>query len=137
MIIDAHAHATAPDELYTFNHRLLNSRARFRGMSRLQLSDERIATTMRAHLTEIDAGGTDVQLISPRPWAVPTSHPEEATIREMALAANDVIARTVPLFPDRFRGIGALPQCAGISPANCLEDLQRCVTELGFVGCKI
>ena len=30
-----------------------------------------------------------------------------------------------------------LPQFRDTSPENCLEELERCVTELGFVGCLI
>jgi 4-oxalmesaconate hydratase len=41
------------------------------------------------------------------------------------------------LHPDRFQALCGLPQVAGMSPANCVEELERCVTELGFIGCKI
>lgn len=137
MIIDVHAHATAPEELYAFNYRLMSSPARFRGGGSPAISDDRIAAIMENHIRQVKQVGTDLQLISPRPWAFPTSIPEETSVRTMAGAANDVIARTVALFPGMFRGIAGLPQCAGVSPANCVEELDRCVTGLGFVGCKI
>jgi 4-oxalmesaconate hydratase len=43
----------------------------------------------------------------------------------------------VKVAPERFRGVAALPQCYGVNPAECVEELDRCVNELGFVGCMI
>jgi len=137
MIIDVHAHATAPDEIYAFNYRIMGAPARFRGGGSPVVSDERIAAVMEDHIRQVKAVGTDLQLISPRPWAFPTSIADEVAVRLMAQAANDVIARTVALFPSMFSGIAGLPQCAGVNPANCVEELERCVNDLGFAGCKI
>lgn len=137
MIIDAHAHATGPAEVYAFNYRLMNSPARFRGGGRLTLSHESVMAAMQDHLRDVRAVGTDLQLISPRPWAFPTAYPEEASVQIMAGVANDVVAQTVRLFPDRFKGIAGLPQCVNVPPKNCIDELERCVQALGFVGCKI
>ncbi|MBV8083568.1 MAG: amidohydrolase [Chloroflexi bacterium] len=137
LIIDAHAHATPPNDLLAFNYRLTMSPPRYRGRARPQVSDDSIAATLQDHIRDVDAVGTDVQLISPRPWAFPTSIADQAAVETMCTASNDVIARTVKLFPARFRGVAGLPQCAGVSPANCVDELERCVKELGFVGCKI
>ena len=30
-----------------------------------------------------------------------------------------------------------LPQSPGVPPANCIAELERCVNELGFVGCNL
>jgi 4-oxalmesaconate hydratase len=30
-----------------------------------------------------------------------------------------------------------LPQSPGVPPANCIEELERCVNELGFIGCNL
>ena len=51
---------------------------------------------------------------------------------------NDIIARVVACFPDRFRGVAGLPQFMHESPAErCVAELERCVEQLGFVGCLI
>jgi 4-oxalmesaconate hydratase len=34
-------------------------------------------------------------------------------------------------------GVCALPQSPGVSPKACVEELERCITELGFVGCNL
>jgi 4-oxalmesaconate hydratase len=48
-----------------------------------------------------------------------------------------VVARQCSLHPIQLKGIAGLPQQAGASPASCAAELERCITELGFVGCSI
>jgi predicted TIM-barrel fold metal-dependent hydrolase len=50
---------------------------------------------------------------------------------------NNIIAKQTKLYPNVFRGMCGLPQSPGVSPANCLKELERCVKELGFAGCLI
>jgi OH-DDVA meta-cleavage compound hydrolase len=50
---------------------------------------------------------------------------------------HNIIHRAVKLFPDRFAGVLMLPQVAG-EPINIvLPELERCIKELGFVGCLV
>jgi predicted TIM-barrel fold metal-dependent hydrolase len=50
---------------------------------------------------------------------------------------HNIIHRAVKLYPDRFAGVLMLPQVAG-EPINiALPELERCVKELGFVGCLV
>ena len=50
---------------------------------------------------------------------------------------HNIIHRAVKLYPDRFAGVLMLPQVAG-EPINVvLPELERCVKELGFVGCLV
>jgi 4-oxalmesaconate hydratase len=57
--------------------------------------------------------------------------------RWYAEANNDLVYRHCQAYPEVFRGVAALPQSAGVSPKNCLDELERCVKELGFVGCLL
>ena len=50
---------------------------------------------------------------------------------------NDLIHRVVQLFPECFAGVSQLSQSVGGPIANALAELERCVTELGFVGCNL
>jgi OH-DDVA meta-cleavage compound hydrolase len=50
---------------------------------------------------------------------------------------NNIIGRQTKLYPKVFRGVCGLPQSPGISPSNCIPELERCVKQLGFVGCLI
>ena len=70
-------------------------------------------------------------------WAVPTGDRRENLVLQITQSVNDMIARSVKLHPERFVGIGAIPQAAGQPISFCLEELERCVLELGFVGLKI
>jgi predicted TIM-barrel fold metal-dependent hydrolase len=50
---------------------------------------------------------------------------------------NNIVGQQARLFPTIFKGICGLPQTPGVSPKNCLSELERCVKEMGFVGCLI
>ena len=41
------------------------------------------------------------------------------------------------LFPGNFAGVAQLPQVAGEPLDACVAELERAVTELGFVGCNL
>jgi predicted TIM-barrel fold metal-dependent hydrolase len=47
------------------------------------------------------------------------------------------VHRVVQLFPDNFIGVCQLPQSPGVPPKNSIPELERCVKELGFVGCLV
>ena len=48
-----------------------------------------------------------------------------------------MIYRVCTLYPENFIGVCQLPQSPGVSPDNCIAELERCVNELGFVGCNL
>lgn len=62
---------------------------------------------------------------------------DEAISLEWAQLSNDLIARITALFPQNFVGVCQLPQSPGVSIANAIDELGRCVTGLGFVGCNL
>jgi 4-oxalmesaconate hydratase len=136
MLIDTHAHITGPPGLYAYFRELSASTGPFRPKAS-EFSDEQIEESIAPHLEEVGGVGTDLQLVSPRPWAFPTAERREAVVMHMASATNDMIARCVRLHPDRLRGLAGLPQAIAVSPKHSAEELERCVTELGFIGCKI
>ena len=137
MIIDAHAHVTGPMELYAYFRALAGGSGPGAKLSPPEISDDRIEESLKDHLAEVGGVGTDLQLISPRPWAVPTGDRRESLVMHVTQQVNDMVARCVKLHPDRFAGVAALPQPAGVGTKFCVEELERCVSELGFVGCKI
>ncbi len=51
--------------------------------------------------------------------------------------SNDLIHRICTLLPDNFVPVGQLPQFPGVSPKNCIPELERLVNELGFVGVNL
>ncbi len=62
---------------------------------------------------------------------------DPATARAWARACNDLIHRVTCLFPENFAGVAQLPQVAGGPLDDCVVELDRCVSELGFVGCNL
>ena len=43
----------------------------------------------------------------------------------------------VSCIPKNFVGVCQLPQSPGVPPENVIEELERCVNELGFIGCNL
>lgn len=143
MLIDMHGHTTAPPELQAYHAGLLASRGAH-GRGKVNVSDERIEQVLhgptfgaRSHLEHLKSAQIDLQLISPRPFAMMQWKQPERLVHWFTAETNDIIARQCKLHPDVFRGVAGLPQSPGVSPKNCLEELVRCVKELGFVGCLI
>lgn len=137
MIIDTHAHVTGPMEMYEYFRGLAGTSGPTGRIKKFEVSDERLEASIADHLAEVAGVGTDLQLLSPRPWAIPTGDRREGLVMAITQQVNNMVARCVKLYPDRFVGIGALPQRPGVSPKTCAEEMDRCVNDLGFVGFKI
>ena len=85
------------------------------------------------HLHYIDKVGTNMQLISPRPFQL--MHSEEAKLVQwFQEEVNNIIYRETQLYPDRFIGIAGIPTAAGEPLDMAIAELERCVNELGFKG---
>jgi OH-DDVA meta-cleavage compound hydrolase len=139
MIIDMHAHVTAPDSLYVYKAGLLSHRGGH-GRGQVGASDEDLIKALNSpvfggssHLAQLQEAGTDMQIISPRPYQMMHSENPKLTTWYTE-ETNSIIAREVKLFPKVFRGVCGLPQSPGISPKAHLPYLEKCVKEMGFVG---
>lgn len=124
MIIDAHAHLVAPAELYAYKANLQsNHGAHAKGSA--GVSDERLARSAAENVAIMDSVGTDVQLLSPRPYMLMHSEQPVRIVRYWVEENNDLIARTVRLYPQRFRGVCALPQTPGRGSSHWIDELDR------------
>jgi 4-oxalmesaconate hydratase len=81
--------------------------------------------------------GTDLTLFSPRAAGMGHHFGNELISRYWSEHMNDLIYRVCQMFPDNFIGVCQLPQSPGVPPGNCAAELERCVTQLGFVGCNL
>jgi predicted TIM-barrel fold metal-dependent hydrolase len=142
MIIDIHAHVTAPDSLYVYKAGLLSHRGGH-GRGAVDATDEDIIAALNkpafggsSHLAQLKEAGTDLQIISPRPYQMMHSESPKL-VQWYTEETNNIIAREVKLFPKTFRGVCGLPQSPGVSPKECLPYLEKIVKEHGFVGCLL
>ncbi|MFE7243094.1 amidohydrolase family protein [Streptomyces sp. NPDC057580] len=133
MIIDVHGHVSLPPEVLAYKAQLSASLGN-PDVGPPQISDERLREFNRKHIGLLDGVGTDVQLISPRPFHAWHAQRPHSVVVDWTRHVNDIIARTCALFPDRYIGMGGLPQATGEPLDTALAELTRCVQEYGFVG---
>jgi 4-oxalmesaconate hydratase len=141
MIIDCHGHyTTAPQQLNDFRDAQI---AHFQDPSRppakmAAISDDEIRESIESNqLKVIKARGADMTIFSPRAVGMGHHIGDEAVSQSWTRICNDLIKRVVDLFPDTFIGVCQLPQSNGVSITNSIAELERCVNELGFVGCNL
>jgi 4-oxalmesaconate hydratase len=141
MIIDCHGHyTTAPAELQQFRDAQL---ARLKDPTlpvpqEPKISDDQIRETIEGNQLRITRErGHDLTIFSPRASGMAHHVPDQATAVAWAQVCNDLIYRVTTLFPENFAGVAQLPQVAGEPLTNCVKELERAVTELGFVGCNL
>src|ERR1700716_3386269 len=142
MIIDCHGHyTTAPAELQKFRdgHRVwLKDPALAPDPARPSISDDQIRESLeRAQLKLQRERGTDLKIFSPRASAMAHHIGTESTSLAWSRVCNDLIQRVCALYPENFVGVCQLPQSPGVPPVNSAAELERCVLELGFVGCNL
>lgn len=141
MIIDCHGHyTTAPAPLQEFRDAQLacldNPGAR--APRPPEISDGAIRESIERNQLRLQRErGADLTIFSPKASAMAHHLGGEATSQVWTRVCNDLIHRVVDLFPDHFAGVCQLPQSPGVPIENSVRELDRCVSELGFVGCNL
>jgi len=141
MIIDCHGHYTTAPAAHTEWREA--QKAAFKSGGDIDpaypaISDDEIRETIEANqLRLLRARGADMTIFSPRASAMAPHIGDAAGNRIWARRSNDLIKRVVDLYPETFIGVCQLPQTPDLSIAQSIEELERCVTELGFVGCNL
>jgi 4-oxalmesaconate hydratase len=141
MIIDIHAHyTTEPAALHTFRDKQLAALAdpmrkvAARTLADLKISDEAIVQSVQPQLKLQKERGSDLTVFSPRAAGMAHHVGNAEVSRTWSTISNDLIHRLCTLLPDNFVGVGQLPQFPGVSPKECIAELERIVLECGFVG---
>jgi 4-oxalmesaconate hydratase len=142
MIIDCHGHyTTAPQELQTYRDiqiAALKDPSHVPSKGKLNISDDQIRDSLEgAQLKFQRERGTDVTIFSPRASAMAHHIGDATTSLHWSQHCNDLIHRVCSLYPRNFVGVCQLPQSPGVPPANSIGELERCVHELGFIGCNL
>lgn len=134
MIIDAHAHLVAPPQLNAHRSNLIVAQGQYGYPLRATISDALLEAAAKSNIDIMDAVGTDVQILSPRPFQLLHGKAHWQDILAWTMDNNDLIARTIKFHPKRFRGVAAIPQKVGTPVEAAFEEIDRCVNDLGFIG---
>lgn len=139
MIIDCHGHyTTAPSQLQAFRSGQMNALDGGTGGVLAPISDDEIRESLEgAQLRLQRERGTDLTIFSPRASAMGHHIGNQDTSLRWTRVCNDLIARVVNLFPENFVGVCQLPQSAGADLTETVREMDRCVTQLGFIGCNL
>ena len=140
MVIDCHGHyTTAPNELQAFRDlqiaALTDASAPAPTLARV--TDDQLRESVQPQLKFQTDRGTDVTIFSPRASAMAHHIGSADTSLAWTRACNDLIHRVCTLFPKNFVPVCQLPQTTTAPLANCIEELERCVNEMGFIGCNL
>ena len=142
MVIDCHGHyTTAPKELQIYRDRQiagLKEPQNVGSKGTIDIADDQIRESLEgAQLKLQRERGTDVTIFSPRAAGMGHHIGDETTSQNWTERCNDLIFRVCSLYPKNFVGVCQLPQSPGVSPANSIPELERCINELGFIGCNL
>jgi 4-oxalmesaconate hydratase len=144
MIIDCHGHyTTEPKDLHRFRQDQIKAvnakdKAALPARAGLKISDDEIRESIEQNQLKLQRErGTDLTIFSPRASGMGHHIGDESVSLEWSEICNDLIHRVVTLFPNNFIGVCQLPQSPGVPPRNSIRELERCVNELGFIGCNL
>lgn len=137
MIIDCHGHfTTVPKSLLAWREQQLASKGEL-SPSALKISDDELRHAVEGtQLQQLRERGIDRMLFSPIAGLMGHHLGSPETSRVWSEVSNDLIHRVCKLYPDRLVGVCQLPQSPGADLGACIDEVERCVTELGFVGCN-
>jgi len=142
MIIDCHGHyTTEPQKMKDWRTRQLElvKEGTFRPTrAMLTISDDDIQEGIEGNQRKLQQErGTDLTIFSPRAVGMGHHLGTAETSQEWTQLSNDMIRRVCDLYPTSFAPVCSLPQYPGVNPKNCIQELERCVNEMGFIGCNL
>jgi len=140
LIIDCHGHyTTAPPQHDAWRDA---QKAAFKAGEAFpaypEISDDEIRETIEKNqLKLLKERGADMTIFSPRASTMAPHVGDESVAKAWARNSNNLIARVVDLYPETFVGVCMLPQSPKADMQGSIEELERCVNELGFIGCNL
>ncbi len=141
MIIDCHGHHTVAPQAHLDYREAQVARLANPSLpdpAAPNMSDDEIREGIEANqMRLIKKRGADMTIFSPRASKMEPHVGDADTSRKWSEACNNLIKRVIDLYPDTFIGVCQLPQTPGGSLDNSIAELERCVNDLGFIGCNL
>ena len=102
------------------------------------VSDDEIRASLEAHQLRLQRErGTDLTIFSPRASWMEHHVGNEHTSTFWSQHQNEMIRRVCDLYPENFAPVAQLPQSPGVAITSSVVELERCVKEMGFIGCNV
>ena len=135
MIIDCHGHyTTAPQALWDWRKKQVAGQ----NPGKLKVSDQEIQDSLEGAQLKLQRDrGSDLTFFSPRAGSMEHHVGDAQMSADWSRECNDLIYRVCSLYPANFAPVCQLPQSPGVRPENCIAELERCVKEMGFIGCNL
>jgi len=143
MIIDCHGHYTTEVQALTdYRKNQLESLAKDPSYkpkpADFEVDEDEMRQKLEAAQLKLQRErGSDLTIFSPRAVGMGHHLGTEQTAYYWAQISNDMVHRAVTMYPDSFVGVCQLPQYPGVEPKKCIPELERCINELGFIGCNL
>ena len=143
MIMDCHGHyTTAPDALGAYRDAqratLKEDPTHQFDKGMIHITDDQIRESIINNQLKLQQErGTDVTIFSPRASWMGHDLGNASTSLAWTEQCNDLIKRVCDLFPENFVPVCQLPQSPTITMENSIRELERCVLEMGFIGCNL
>ena len=143
MIIDCHGHyTTEPQQLkdYREHQKQEVEKDPFHQAETvdLKITDDQLRESVEgAQLKFQRERGTDRTIFSPRASGMGHHIGNASTSLTWSIQSNNLIYRLTQLYPNNFIGVCQLPQSQGTDLQASIGELERCVEQLGFVGCNL
>lgn len=142
MIIDCHGHyTTTPQKMKDWRAAQLEAveNGDFKASrAMLEISDDDMRPGLEGNQIKLQQErGSDLTIFSPQAVGMGHHLGTAETSMEWTILTNDMIRRVCDLYPENFAPVCALPQYPGVEPKNCIPELERCVNEMGFIGCNL
>lgn len=143
MIIDCHGHyTTTPPGVEAWREAqkaaVAGDDAFVGEKGAIDVSDDEIRESLEAaQLAFQRERGTDLTVFSPRASWMAHHVGNQHTSRFWSEHQNELIRRVCDLYPENFAPVAQLPQSPGAAIDASVHELERCVTEMGFIGCNV
>ena len=143
MIIDCHGHyTTEPAQLKAYRERqkkeVEKDPLHQAETVDLKITDDELRESVEgAQLKFQRERGTDRTIFSPRASGMGHHIGNASTSLTWTVQSNNLIYRLTQLYPNNFIGVCQLPQSRGTDIRASIGELERCVEQLGFVGCNL